>query len=64
MYPFMMRDAMRNGTSKLAYYLVEEPVYTNVFNVDDDIVQWISENRPVQNVIKTEFEMYSIKGLI
>ena len=51
-------------TSALARHLVEELGYTNVFNVDDGITRWLSENRPVQNIIKPTFEMQYIKGLI
>ncbi len=35
-----------NRTGKLARYLVEKLGYTKVFNVDDGITRWISENRP------------------
>ena len=51
-------------TSTLARHLVEELGYTNVFNVDDGINQWLRENRPVQNIIKPTLEMQYIKGLI
>jgi rhodanese-related sulfurtransferase len=51
-------------TSTLARHLVEELGYTNVFNVDDGITQWLRENRPVHNIIKPTFEMQYIKGLI
>ena len=51
-------------TSTLARHLVEELGYTNVFNVDDGINQWLRENRPVQNIIKPTFEIQYIKGLI
>jgi len=51
-------------TSKLAHYLVKELGYTNIFNVDDGIIRWIRENRPVQNITKPTFEMQYIKGLI
>jgi rhodanese-related sulfurtransferase len=51
-------------TSTLARHLVEELGYSNVFNVDDGITQWLRENRPVQNIIKPTFEMQYIKGLI
>ncbi len=51
-------------TSTLARHLVEELGYTNVFNVDDGINQWLRENRPVQNIIKPTFETQYIKGLI
>ena len=40
-----------NRTSKLAYYLVEELGYTNVFNVDDGIIRWIRENRPIKKIM-------------
>ena len=40
-----------NRTSKLAHYLADELGYTNVFNVDDGITQWIREKRPVTNMI-------------
>ena len=51
-------------TSTLARHLVEELGYTNVFNVDDGINQWLRENRLVQNIIKPTFETQYIKGLI
>lgn len=51
-------------TSKLARYLVKELGYTNIFNVDDGIIRWIRENRPVQNITKPTFEMQYMKGLI
>ena len=51
-------------TSTLARHLVEELGYTNVFNVDDGIKQWLGENRPVQSIIKPTLEMQYIKGLI
>ena len=51
-------------TSTLARHLVEELGYTNVFNVDDGIKQWLRENRPVQSIIKPTLEMQYIKGLI
>ena len=40
-----------NRTSKLASHLVENLGYTNVFNVENGITQWIREKRPVTNVI-------------
>ena len=51
-------------TSTLARHLVEELGYTNVFNVDDGINQWLRENRLVQSIIKPTFETQYIKGLI
>jgi len=51
-------------TSTLARHLVEELGYTNVFNVDDGITQWLRENRPVHNIIKPTIETQYIKGLI
>jgi len=50
-----------NRTSKLARHLAEVLGYTNVFNVDDGITQWIRENRPVKNIIThTSKTHYSI----
>ena len=51
-------------TSTLARHLVEELGYTNIFNVDDGINQWLRENRLVQSIIKPTFETQYIKGLI
>lgn len=53
-----------NRTSTLAHYLVEELGYTNIFNVEDGIVRWISENRSVQIIMRPTFEMQYIRGLI
>lgn len=53
-----------NRTSTLARHLVEELGYTNVFNVDDGIAQWLRENRPVQNITRPTFKMQYIRGLI
>ena len=39
-------------TRSLAYYLIEELGYTNVYNVEDGITRWIREKRPVQNFTK------------
>ena len=44
-------------TRSLAYYLVKEQGYTNVFNVEDGITQWLREKRPVQNRIIPTSEM-------
>ena len=44
-------------TRSLAYYLIEELGYTNVYNVEDGITRWIREKRPVQNIIKPPNEM-------
>lgn len=43
-------------TRSLAYYLIEELGYTNVYNVEDGITRWIREKRPVQNIIKSLVE--------
>ena len=51
-------------TSTLARHLVEELGYTNVFNVDDGINQWLRENRPVKNIIKPTYDIKHIKGLL
>jgi rhodanese-related sulfurtransferase len=51
-------------TSRLAHYLVEELGYTNVFNVEDGIVRWISENRSVQIIKRPTFEIQYLRGLI
>jgi len=53
-----------NRTSTLAHYLAEELGYTNIFNVEDGIVRWISENRSVQIIKRSTFEMQHIRGLI
>lgn len=53
-----------NRTSTLARHLVEELGYTNVFNVDDGIAQWLRENRSVQNITRPTFKMQYIRGLI
>jgi len=44
-------------TRSLAHYLVEKLGYTNVFNVEDGITQWLREKRPVQNRIIPTSEM-------
>ena len=37
-------------TSEIARYLSNELGYTNIFNVEDGISQWIREKRPVKNI--------------
>ena len=44
-------------TRSLAYYLIEELGYTNVYNVENGITQWLREKRPVQSIIKSPTEM-------
>ena len=44
-------------TRSLAYYLIEELGYTNVYNVEDGITRWIREKRPVQNITKLRAEI-------
>jgi len=47
-----------NRTSKLAHHLMAELGYTNIFNVDDGINQWLREKRPVTQIIKPTFDAY------
>ena len=49
-----------NRTSSLAYYLVEELGYTNVYNVEDGISRWIREQRPIQSIIKPTTEIQDL----
>ena len=51
-----------NRTSKLASHLVENLGYTNVFNVENGIIQWIRDNRPVTNVITHTSNTYYNTG--
>ena len=62
--PVILICGTGSRTSTLARHLVEELGYTNVFNVDDGINQWLRENRLVQSIIKPTFETQYIKGLI
>ena len=49
-------------TSKLARYLADELGYTNIFNVDDGITQWIREKRPISNMITHTSNMHYNTG--
>ena len=44
-------------TRSLAYYLIEDLGYTNVYNVEDGITRWIREKRPIQSIIKPPAEI-------
>ncbi|VAW55090.1 hypothetical protein MNBD_GAMMA05-250 [hydrothermal vent metagenome] len=45
-------------TSKLAHHLMTELGYTNIFNVDDGIKQWLREKRQVTQIIKPASDAY------
>jgi rhodanese-related sulfurtransferase len=53
-----------NRTSKLARHLVENLGYTNVFNVEDGITQWIRDNRPVKNMMRHTSEANYSRGML
>ena len=53
-----------NRTGKLARLLMEELDYTNVFNVDDGITQWIRENRLVKNIMTHASETHYSRGML
>ena len=53
-----------NRTSRLARHLVEKLGYTNVFNVDDGITQWIRENRPVKTMMTHTSETHYSRGML
>lgn len=50
-------------TSRLAHHLMAELGYTNVFNVDHGINQWIREKRPVTRIINPALDAYYSRGL-